>query len=242
MIHPDTFGKGYVVVNELAHGIALPNLEDPRQLLRPETLITGDPRRWYLQPLPACYECTNFGMFARYAWLGLEAWFSPPADAPLREVEMGLLPTNWSELPQLRVGTSPLPPLALQEGPMGMVYPDLAPGTPIIVEGMHPELPHVGFPLPTPPELSFYIDGKVYEVETELQTVLMMPDAGQVTLAYVARNWDLPRPFVPGIHKNIPLALLVNGEHTVRYESPLPVREQVEQGDKGRPGKPKEPT
>jgi hypothetical protein len=45
--------------------------------------------------------------------------------------------------------------------------------------------------------------------------------------------------FVPGIHANIPLALLIDGTQSVRYASPVPLREQVKQGDKGRPGKPK---
>ena len=233
------FGKGYVVVNEPAEGIMLPNLEDPQQLLRPETLVAGDPHRWYLQPLPVCYEYTNFGMFPRYAWLGLEAWYPPPADAPLRELLLGQLPDNWKELETITVGANSLPPLALQEGPMGMVFPDLAPGTPIIVEGMHAQRPSVGFPLPPAPKLDFYIEGKIYEVPTQLMTVVVMPNDAQVTLTYVARNWDLPRPFVPGIHNNIPLALLVNGEHTVPYQSPVPLRAQVKNGIKGRPGAPK---
>ena len=236
-------GRGYCVVDEPAEGVLLPNLEDPNQLLRPETYITRDPQLWHRQPLPACYEHTNYGMFSRYAWLGLEAWYQPPQDTPLREVELGYLPANWHELPTIVMAHSPLPPLALQEGPMGMVYPTLEPGTPVIAEGMHPELAYVGFPIPPLPKLSFFIDGKIYEAaEIQLQNVLLMPNEAKVSLTYVARNWDMPRPFVPGIHRNIPLALVVDGKHTVPYECPPSVREQVAAGDKGRPGKPKPKT
>ncbi|PRP92113.1 hypothetical protein ENSA5_51530 [Enhygromyxa salina] len=232
------FGKGYVVVDEPAEGLSLPNLEDPSALLRPETLITGDPRKWYLQPLPVCYEFTNYMMFQRYAWIGLESWFPPPADAPMREVALGLLPTNFAELAKIVPG-DPMQPLAIQEGPMGMVYPDLAPGTPVIVEGMHPELAHVGFPIPAPPKVDFYIDGKVFTEPAQLTTVLVEPNLARVSLTWAARRWDLPRPFVPGIHANIPLALLIDDAHTVPYDSPPPLRDQVKQGGGGRPGKPK---
>jgi len=233
------FGAGYVVVDEPVEGVVLPNLEDPEQLLRPETLVTGDPRRWYLQPLPVTYEFTNHLMFPRYAWIGQQAWYPPPANAPLRELALGRLPENWAELAQLRPDLCELPPPALQEGPMGLVFPSLEPGTPIIVEGMHPSLAHVGFPVPRPPKLDFYIDGKVFSQPGQLATVLVEPNDARVSLTYVARHWDLPRIFVPGIHSNIPLALLINDEHTVRYESPPALREQVKAAGGERPGAPK---
>lgn len=233
------FGRGYVVVDDPVDGLRLPNLEDPQQLLRPETLITGDPRRWYLQPLPVCYEPTNFVMFSRYSWLGIEAWYPPPADAPLREIGLNLLPSNWKDLAQLGPG-DPLQPLTMQEGPMGMVYPDLQTGTPIIVEGMHPELPHIGFPVPPPPKLDFYLDGKVYNAPAQATRIVVKPDQAEVSITWAARHYDLPRPFVPGIHANIPLALVIDDAHTIRYDSPIPLREQVQQGDQGRPGEPRE--
>lgn len=232
------FGKGYIVVDEPAEGISLPNLEDPQELLRPESFVTGDPRRWYVQPLPACFEFTNYMMFHRYAWLGIQPWYPPPANAALREVLLGALPTNFAELERTEIG-DPFPPLAMQEAPIGMCFPSLAPGTPIIVEGMHPELAHVGFPVPPAPKIDFYLDGKVYTQPAQLTNVLVEPDKARVSLTWAARHWDLPRPFVPGIHANIPLAMLIDGTQSVRYESPVPLREQVKQGDKSRPGKPK---
>jgi hypothetical protein len=40
-------GKGYVVVDtpDLLDGLLLPQLEDPRQMLTPETLLVGDPKQ-----------------------------------------------------------------------------------------------------------------------------------------------------------------------------------------------------
>jgi hypothetical protein len=229
------FGKGYVVIDDPIDGLMLPNLEDPAQPLRPETLVVGDPRKWYMQPLPACSELSNLMMFPRFAWLGIEAWYPPPSNAPLREVALGVLPTNFTDLAQLGPG-QPLQPPALQEGPVGQVFPPLQPGTPIVVHGMHPELPQVAFSLPPGPKLDFYIDGKVFPSAAQLTTVLVEPNEARVSLTYAARHWDLPRPFVAGIHKNIPLALRVNAAQTVRYETPPTVRDQVRQGAGGRPG------
>lgn len=236
------FGKGYVVVDEPAEGLTLPNLEDPQQLLRPETLVTGDPRRWYMQPLPACYEFTNAMMFPRYAWLGLEAWYPPPRDAPLREIVLGALPSNWHDLPTIEIGGNELPYPVLQEGPVGLVFPPLEPGTPIIIEGMHPELPHIGFHLPQPPKLDFYLDGKLFPAQAQLTGVVVEPDKNRVMLTYAARHWDLPRVFVPGIHGNIPLAMMIDEQFTVPYLCPPTLREQVKAGPKGQPGPVKEPS
>ena len=177
-------------------------------------------------------------MFHRHAWLGLSPWYPPPADAPLREVQLGALPQNFTELAQIEPGYD-LPPLALQEAPIGMSFSELVPGTPIIAEGMHPELPHIGFPVPAPPKLDIYLDSKIYPGEPQLTNIVFEPDLARVSLTWVARSWEMPRVFVPGIHANIPLAMLIDDEHTVRYESPVPLREQVKQGDAGRPGKPK---
>src|SRR5947209_7084826 len=47
-------GKGLAVKNmrEMVHGLALPNLEDPEDLLTPERLILEQPEGWRLQPMP----------------------------------------------------------------------------------------------------------------------------------------------------------------------------------------------
>ncbi|HEY0138737.1 MAG TPA: DUF2169 domain-containing protein [Nannocystis sp.] len=215
------FGCGYIVVDEPVDGVPLPNLEDPAQLLTPETFVTGDPRRWYRQPLPACFEFTTAMFFHRLCWLGSEAWFHPPEGAPIAEVELGVLPPDYH---LLRGGLNQAPQ-AMQEAPIGLVFDPLDAGTPIAVEGMHPELRRIPFELPAPPRLEFHIDGKTYPVEPQLTNVLIEPDSPRVSLTYVARQFDLPRVFVPGIHAKIPIELRIEGIGTIAYVTPPTLRE-----------------
>ncbi|MCY0987545.1 DUF2169 domain-containing protein [Nannocystis sp. ILAH1] len=222
------FGRGYVVIDEPCEGIVLPNLEDPRQLLKPETLVTGDPRLWYRQPLPACFDFTSAYMFHRLCWLGAEAWYHPPPGAPLAEVEHGLLPVDYHALS----GSVNTAPQALQEGAMGLVFPSIAARTPIAVEGMHPEHPRIQFELPAPPKLGWKIEGSFYVGWPQLNNVLIEPDKLRVSLTYVARHAELPRVFVPGIHAKIPVELHIDGEAKVVYDCPATLRDLRRAGPK----------
>jgi len=215
-------GRGYVVVDEPAQGVLLPNLEDASQPLTPETFVTRDPKLWYRQPLPACFDFTNAMMFHRLCWLGAEAWFHPPEGADLPEVRLGMLPPDYHALKGLLVAA----PQVVQEGAYGLTFDALPAETPIIVEGMHPELPRLGFELPAPPPLELLIDGKTYPAPVQLTNVLVEPAHARVCLTYVIRQTELPRVFIPGIHANIPLALRVERGHVVRYDCPPTLREQ----------------
>ena len=216
------FGRGYIVVDEPFVGLRLPNLEDPAQPLTPATLVTGDPRQWHRQPLPACFEFTSPMMFHRLAWLGIDPWFPPPANTPLAEVALGVLPSDYH---LLRGGLNRAPP-ALQDGAIGLVFDELATGTPICVDGMHPELHRLQFALPAAPRLEFEIEGHFYPARPQLSNVLIEPEHARVSLTWVARQFETPRVFVPGIHGKIPLALRVDGVGTFDYVTPPTLRSQ----------------
>jgi hypothetical protein len=225
--HPGAYprnpwGCGYIVVDEPADGIPLPNLEDPNQLLDPATFVTGDPRLWHRQPLPACFDFTSPMMFHRQCWIGASAWFHPPPGTPLAEVKLGALPPDFEELRGDLVQSSEV----LQDGAIGLVFDDIAADTPITVDGMHPELQRLQFPLPAPPRLEFEFADKVYPVKPQLATVLIEPDHPRVSLTWVARQVEMPRVFVPGIHGKIPLALRIDGVGTIDYVTPPTLRSQ----------------
>lgn len=220
------FGRGYVVVDDPCE-MLLPNLEDPSRLLTPTTLVTRDPAQWYRQPMPACLDFTSPMMFHRLCWLGGEAWFHPPADAKLAEVELGLLPPDYQELRGRMSNAS----IVMQDGSFGLVFAPLQAGTPIVVEGMHPTLRRIEFSLPPPPRIEFLIDGTLYLARPQLTTVLIEPDHPRVSLTYVARQHDMPRVFIPGIHAKIPLAMRIDGGGVITYEAPPPIREQRKQGE-----------
>lgn len=220
------FGRGYIVVDEPVDGVPLPNLEDANNLLTPASFVTGDPRLWHRQPLPACFEFTSAMMFHRLCWLGSEAWFHPPAGTPLAEVAMDVLPADYDLLRGELVSSSEV----LQDGAIGLVFDDLAAGTPIRVDGMHPELQRLQFALPGAPRLEFEFEDRVYPVKPQLCTVLVEPDHPRVSLTWIARLHEMPRVYVPGIHGKIPLALHVDGVGTIDYVTPPTLREQRRRG------------
>lgn len=222
-------GKGYVVLPDGAEDVELPQLEWPTDLLTPERFIVGDPRSWYLQPMPACYEFMNPLQFPRFVYLGLDAWFTPPDDDRLPEVREGFVPasyrshfgTHWDP------GVETAPPY-FQEGSLGMVFPHLPEGTPVMIRGMHPDEKEISFTLPREPLIEIEIEGQREACPPQLTTVLIEPSERKVSLVYIARKMGLPRDLVPGIHGYIPLSVTVNREPPVVYETPPTVREQLE--------------
>lgn len=225
------FGRGYIVVDQPCEAL-LPNLEDPALLLSPRNLVTGDPARWYRQPMPACLDFTSPMMFHRLCWLGAEAWFHPPAGAKLPEIDLGLLPPDFHEL-RGRLSDSPI---LMQDGSFGLTFAPLAAGTPFSIEGMHPVLRRIRFALPPAPRTEFIIEGHVYAAEPHLTTVLIEPDHPRVSLTYVVRQYEMPRVFVPGIHGKIPMTLRIDGDVRIDYVTPPTIREQRKQ-DAPKPGR-----
>jgi hypothetical protein len=76
-------GKGFAVGNTKAvvDGLALPNLEDPADLLTPDRVCCGRIENWPKQPIPA-----GFGWYSKYwhpraGWLGIL-----PADRPVEQM------------------------------------------------------------------------------------------------------------------------------------------------------------
>lgn len=228
-IYPrNPFGKGYVVLPDPAKGVRLPMLEDPDDLLTPERLIVGDPKKWYKQPLPWCYEYTNPLQFPRFVYLGLDAWFTPPDDHNLPEVYRGYITPNYRS--QFGDSWNPVqetPSQYFQEASLGMVFQDLYIGTPFSIKGMHPEEEVINFTLPKEPLIEIEIEGQKQGTKPQLSNMLIEPAEKKVSLVYVARTTDLPRVLIPGIHGYIPLAVIVNKDRPVIYETPPTIRDQL---------------
>lgn len=222
------FGKGYVVLPEAAEDVGLPMLEDPDDLLTPDRFIVGDPALWYRQPLPWCYEYTNPLQFPRFVYLGLDAWFKPPDDNRLPEVQRGFIPKNYrSQFGEQIDPTKNIPQPYYQEASLGMVFDNLVEKMPLIIKGMHPEEPEITFTLPASPGIEIEIDGQKESVKPQITNMLIEPAEKLVSLVYIARTEKLPRAFIPGIHGYIPLSVSVNGDDPVIYDTPTPIRDQL---------------
>jgi hypothetical protein len=92
---------------------------------------------------------------------------------------------------------------------------------------MHPEFELLEFKLPaTERRILFEIDGTRAVQAARLHHIVCRPNEGRLNLVFAAES-PLPRPFVPGVHKHIPVRASLDGEMTLDYQPPEPVRERV---------------
>jgi Uncharacterized protein conserved in bacteria (DUF2169) len=223
------FGKGYLVEHGPLPGFPLPNLENPADLLTEQRLVVGDPRLWYRQPTPWCYDWTNPVMFPRQAYLGLSPHFPPPADQSLPEIAAGILPADYAE----QFGADrddPSPPAEFyQEASQGMHFKALAAGTPIRIDGMDPVFERIEFRLPASPPIQLFLEGNELPTTTSLSNCVITPAESRLELVYVCVATELPRVFIPGVHKHIPFRAVIDGDSPLDYETPIPNLERLEQ-------------
>ncbi len=213
------FGKGYIVLpDDPNEEVELPRIEDPRQPLTAERLCVRDPRLWYLQPPPAAFDWVHPMMFPRFAYLGVDAWCTPPDDQRLPEVTEGTLPHRFREaFPAIFETGEPPPPAFFQEGSSSLIFPSLEPGTPIVIEGMHPEFSRIEASLPNEPYIEFQVEGSRETARPHLAHVVVRPNDLKLTVTYSALLTKLPRSFVAGLHREIPLSIIVGRDRPISY-------------------------
>lgn len=220
------WGTGYLVMEEPVEGMRLPTQEDPNDLLTHDRLVIKKPEDWFLQPMPANIGWVPVNCFPRNIFLGIECepWFPPPDDERLKEVKAGHLANGYrAHLADQLFGSEPHWRFEQEATPALMFKNDLH-GAPVVLTGLHPEYPVLEFSLPaSPPELKMKIENQVETVPPLLTSVEIRADEGLVTMTYTA-SMDSPRPFIPGIHKKIPIALSVNGEKAVPFATPPTIK------------------
>jgi len=88
-------GRGFVLKNspEGVHGLALPNFEDPFDLLSPERIVVGEPEGWWRQPMPQGFGWFQRTWYPRCSFVGSVPGFVDP-DAVVREEQLGLVPAR----------------------------------------------------------------------------------------------------------------------------------------------------
>ena len=89
----NTMGTGVAIANEPASldGLALPNIEEPDDLLTPERIVLGEPRRWNDQPLPTGCGWFQRTWYPRCSFVGSMPGFVD-TDTVLREEKLGMVP------------------------------------------------------------------------------------------------------------------------------------------------------
>lgn len=231
------FGKGYLVESGEVEDMFLPNLEDPRDPLTPGRLLTGDPRGWWKQPLPWTFDWTHHATFPRYCWLGQEvdAWFPGPQDETMPEVRRNILPARYRDLLAQRPLSAGPHPWFKQGGSAGFTLPELAGGEPVTLRGLHPGYPEISFPLPVRgPRIYLAIEGEAHEPDPRLHHVVCEPAEERVCMVYGVSK-PVPRVWIPGIHKHVPIAVSVDGDGWIEYEAPTPALEALARARAGQP-------
>lgn len=210
-------GKGFLVVDEPVSNFELPNLEDPDDLLTDERLVVGHPGRWFMQPLPWTLGWQHGMALQRLVHIGTDATLPVPRPTDMKEVQRGYLPADYRE--QAADDASDFRFGFYQEASLGLCFPPLAEGTPVAVEGAHPEHT-LSFALPPPPTITIDVEGHAETPPPRLTAVIIEPDRELVSLVYMARTPGLPRAFIPGIHPVIPLTATVDGGPALAYVAP----------------------
>jgi hypothetical protein len=177
-------GTGVVLrnVRDVVDGLALPNVEDPDDLLTPERVIIEEPERWPLQPLPAGFGWRQRNWYPRSALLGVLPPFLEPGTVT-REEQMGLLSRNHVALAkQVRLPTFEA---RFNNGASyGMIFRQFTPGDHVELTGFSPE-PFPVFALPAEiPEISLDLGEGEQRLDARLHTLSICPDQRSLELVW----------------------------------------------------------
>jgi hypothetical protein len=222
------FGRGYLVAPGEVPNMLMPNLEDPDDLLTADRLVVGDPKLWYRQPLPWCFDWSHPGTFPRCVFFGprVDAWFPAPSDEDLPEVKRGLLPSGFRSRMANRPLLSGPEPSFFLEASFGMTFTRIE-GAPVVIRGMCPDRPEIVFTIPAQgPAITLAVERTTETPRPRLHSVICRPAEGKVCLVYAA-DMVLPRIFIPGIHKHIPVSATILGDKPIEYEAPPTWHEQL---------------
>ncbi len=228
------FGKGYLVEPGEVPDMEMPNLEEPADLLTPERLIIRDPKLWYRQPLPWCFDWVHPITFPRYVFMfpEMDPWYPGPEDERIPEVRRRFIPSDYrSQMRDLDLLKCPHHRF-FQEASYGLILSNLKGDEPVRIVGMHPEYPLIEFYLPGHiPKIEIEIEEKRKRVAPKLHSVVCRPSEHKLTMLFGA-TMDTPRRFVPGIHKNIPISAYIDGGKPLHFEAPPTIRELLKEAEK----------
>lgn len=177
-------GRGVALRNlpEVIDGLALPNIEDPNDLLTPERIVIEDEARWNDQPFAQGFGWFQKTWYPRCSFVGA----LPPhvqADTTMREEQLGLVPQG-----QIALGRGfRLPSFDLRfntGASLGLALPEVPPGATVRLARLSPE-PLIEFTLPTRwPRIALDIGQGVTELPCALHTLLIDVEARRVDMIW----------------------------------------------------------
>ena len=186
-------GKGLVLKNrrETVEGLELPNLEDPADLLTPETLILEEPESWPRMPMPQGLGWFQRTWYPRSFFAGVAPGHIVPGTVT-KEEYLGYVQKDHIALAR----SLKLPgfhPRFLQGASPGLSFPTLSGGESIKLKGLTQE-GILQFLLPgESPSMVLDIGFGPKSLEPVLHTVCIRGEDGQVDLV-----WRGSQPY-PGV-------------------------------------------
>lgn len=181
----NNMGKGFAIRNKesIINGLALPNLEDPNDLLNNERIIINDPIKWSDQPLPQGLGWFQPNWYPRAFFAGALPSFVN-INKPLHEELIGLVPKNHIQLArQLKL---PSYDLAFHTGAShGLSFPYLKGNEHISLAHLCKEQDIFTFQLPDEaPNIMLDIGLGQNTLETVLQTVCIRMEDKEIDLVW----------------------------------------------------------
>ena len=177
-------GTGIVLKNlkDVVQGLALPNLEDPTDLLTPERLILEEPERWPHQPLPQGFGWFSPTWYPRCCWAGTYPAYLD-VETVTQEERLGLLPAHHMALAK----QWKLPSFSARfhnGASVGLMCTELKNDETLRLEGLSPNGP-LEFSLPgETPTIILDIGKGEQQLVAKLDTVSIRPDDLELDLIW----------------------------------------------------------
>ena len=179
-------GKGYIIEahNDTIDNLELPNIEDPYNLLIPETLLCSSPLDWYKMPVPRCTDWISPGWFPRIAYFGMY-----PLPDGLDE-EVYEIKNKWADRDLLKsqvdVKKAKFSFRACNGASLGLQSSYLNGGESCRLTNIHPKKREFIFDLPKDkPEIK--VDGrngKMLKTSPVLHLIQIEPDINRLTMVW----------------------------------------------------------
>ncbi|MBZ5708401.1 DUF2169 family type VI secretion system accessory protein [Nannocystis pusilla] len=187
-------GRGYVVSDDAAliDGLLLPNIEDPRDLITPERLISRHVANWWRQPLPWSCDWFDPDWYPRSAFLGVCPEFLPDDMRLLPEAARGYLPFDLHQQQREATIEKLIHPRWADAAAPGLVVPLMRGDEAIRFRNMTPDGEIVVCLPGEPPRISVRFEGKLVEIEPVVHRVLISLEEMGVYVVWHGA-WPTPR-------------------------------------------------
>lgn len=205
-------GRGYLVeiTSKALDLCRLPQLEDPRFLLTPESLVAGNSLAWPAGPPPASMAFLPHSFFPRMTLLGIPAPlydFARFPTASFFEVAAGLI--NEASLAEEAHVATLFDVRGLQCAAPGMRWESIALGTDVELRNIHPRQASWRFRLNARvPGMHVRVGPqKPITVEPKIKTMVIEPEKDRLSLLWVGEA-PLKLPFDPAHLKDLQHAVI----------------------------------